>query len=295
MEKCILTGYKVTKVIEDNSNPLIIKYESNYSGIVNIAQPTYLSISNNFEPNWILAGINLHNTLDQKKQILIDNNFINHGFKSYSVPKEFEEKCYLTLKGLYQMFGKENRIVKQGITRYSSLGFTNSEEFKRILERLISERLIDCRTRRRSSHNNIVYLGVSVTNAGRQKAKEMLPKIPMVGLVDKSISTGSSEIDVKVNHAKDLFFKEPQKMENMRSACEQLSFILEPMREDLKRYFNSKDISAFFEIVNNFDIRHNKDSTINMKYPEQLEWVFYTLLNSINTYYKIEKRFNTSK
>ena len=76
----------------------------------------------------------------------------------------------------------------------------------------------------------------------------------------------------------------------MRSACETLSYILEPLREDLKNYFSQKDVSDFFQIVNTFDIRHNKYMTKNIVHIEQLEWVFYTLLNSINTFVKLKKQ-----
>jgi hypothetical protein len=87
-----------------------------------------------------------------------------------------------------------------------------------------------------------------------------------------------------------LFFKEPQTMDRMRSACESLSFVLEPLREDLKKYFNSKDTEAFFNIVNNFDIRHNKEQTKDIQYQEQLEWIFYSLLNTITIYTKLKDR-----
>ena len=76
----------------------------------------------------------------------------------------------------------------------------------------------------------------------------------------------------------------------MRSACESLSYVLEPLREELPKYFHKQDVSDFFNIVNNFDIRHNKDHTKKLIHPEQLEWGFYSLLNTINTYVKLKKR-----
>ena len=79
-------------------------------------------------------------------------------------------------------------------------------------------------------------------------------------------------------------------MDKMRSACEVLSYILEPLRKDLEKYFKQKDISDFFQLVNNFDIRHNKESTKDIIHEEQLEWVYYSLLNTINTYTKLQKR-----
>jgi len=61
------------------------------------------------------------------------------------------------------------------------------------------------------------------------------------------------------------------------------------LREELKDYFANADVSTFFQLVNNFDIRHNKDYTNNLELPEQLEWVFYTLLNSISCFMKIKR------
>ena len=76
-------------------------------------------------------------------------------------------------------------------------------------------------------------------------------------------------------------------MEKMRSACETLMFVLEPLREELRVFFKG-DTEHFFNIVNNFCIRHNKERTKAIEMPEQFEWLFYSLLNTINTYVKIK-------
>lgn len=128
-----------------------------------------------------------------------------------------------------------------------------------------------------------------MTGIGKDKAKKQLPKMPMFGLVSQEITSGDTAIDLKINEVRQRFFSEPQSMENMRSACETLSYVLEPLRKDISTVLPSRDVSDFFLIVNTFDIRHNKDTTKNLIYPEQLEWVFYTLLNSINTYIKLKK------
>jgi len=117
--------------------------------------------------------------------------------------------------------------------------------------------------------------------------------MPMIGLVEQEIITGDIATDEKINHAKKLFFKERATMDEKRSACETLIFVLEPLRDKLTNFFSSGDVSDFFQMVNRFDIRHNKNSTINLPHEEQLEWVFYTLLNSINTYVKLDKKINS--
>jgi hypothetical protein len=50
------------------------------------------------------------------------------------------------------------------------------------------------------------------------------------------------------------------------------------------------DTEYFFRIVNEFSIRHNKLSTKRINSEEQLEWVFYCLLNTINTYVKMKRK-----
>ncbi len=50
------------------------------------------------------------------------------------------------------------------------------------------------------------------------------------------------------------------------------------------------DTEDFFNIVNNFDIRHNKNRVKLINNEEQLEWIFYSLLNTINTYVKMKRK-----
>jgi len=135
-----------------------------------------------------------------------------------------------------------------------------------------------------------MYMRVKITAKGRREAERGLPKMPLFGLVNQEISTGDLLIDQRINHARELFFDKPQNLDKMRSACETLSYVLEPVREDLKTFFTVKDVSDFFQLVNAFDIRHNKDTTKTLIHTEQLEWVFYTLLNTLNTYYKLKSK-----
>jgi hypothetical protein len=137
-----------------------------------------------------------------------------------------------------------------------------------------------------------LFMNVELTPFGAEEIEKELPKIPMVGLVDQKITTGNTEIDNAINNAKDLFFREPQSLDKMRNACETLSYVLEPMRSDLSNFFSSSDVSDFFQIVNRFDIRHNKSTTISLIHEEQLEWIFYTLLNTFQTYSKLKRKLN---
>lgn len=123
-----------------------------------------------------------------------------------------------------------------------------------------------------------------------EEIEKALPNAPLVGLVRQTIATGDKSIDDKINHARNLFFLEPRSKDRMRSACETLAFILEPLRGDLGRIYQPKDVSDFFQIVNTFDIRHNEEGTKQLVHEEQYEWIFYSLLNTINTYFKLIRR-----
>ena len=135
-----------------------------------------------------------------------------------------------------------------------------------------------------------LFKNVEITTWGLEEVEKQLPQIPLIGLVDQEITTGNIAVDEKINHAKNLFFSSSSTLDDKRSACETLSFVLEPLRDDLNSFFSTSDVSDFFQIVNRFDIRHNKSTTINLVHEEQLEWVFYTLLNTIATYVKLKKK-----
>jgi hypothetical protein len=60
----------------------------------------------------------------------------------------------------------------------------------------------------------------------------------------------------------------------------------------MDKYFTDKDVNLFFQVVNEFDIRHNKEKTKKLIYEEQVEWVFQCLLNTLITYIKLKKRIH---
>ena len=66
--------------------------------------------------------------------------------------------------------------------------------------------------------------------------------------------------------------------------------MLEPNRYDELKSLFEGDTEYFFRLVNEFNIRHNKVSTKKIEHEEQLEWLFYSLLNTINTFVKLKKK-----
>lgn len=108
----------------------------------------------------------------------------------------------------------------------------------------------------------------------------------MIGSTIQQITTGDLQVDNKINFAKRFFFEEPQSMDKKRSAYENLRYILESLRKACESLFGKSDIHDFFKIVHEFDIQHNKNTTKQIQFSAQLEWIFYSLLNTINAYTK---------
>ncbi|WP_346986008.1 hypothetical protein [Chryseobacterium sp. POE27] len=269
-----------------------LEYETEYVGKVKITLPAYTELLEGDFERYIIAGICKDKTLKNEDPVLIDSNFIREGYKKLNPPLQFEEKCIHFLKYLYQFGGKDNKEFEIDSTKHFPLAFSDAEEFTRIVDQLKNDGFISIRKTHQMSRSreSQLHMGVKVTNAGKIEAQKSMPKMPLFGLVNQEITTGNHEFDEKINHARQLFFDDNPSLDKMRSACEALSYILEPLREDLKSYFNQKDVSDFFQIVNTFDIRHNKDTTKNLIHKEQLEWVFYSLLNTINAYTKLKQR-----
>jgi len=291
--KCPITGIPFRP---EELKPLtgsFIEYETPFVGRAKVTLSVYPHLlSGDFE-RFVMAGICKHRALNKEAPVLIDWEFIQGGYKNFNPPLSFEEKAYSFLKHIYSDGGKEAHEFEFQNYRDFALAYADPDEFRRIMNHLENESFISIRKQERlTSEGNILYMGVRLTKHGREEAEKTLPKMPLISLISQEITTGNKEIDETINHARKLFLNQPQTMDSMRSSCETLSFVLEPLREELTSYFTTKDVSDFFNIVNNFDIRHNKEKTKELVYPEQLEWVFYTLLNTIYVYSKIKKRLS---
>lgn len=236
-----------------------------------------------------LAGI-MRNLSQDEERPIITNDFRKDGYKKYVVPQGFDGRANHLLNYINKTGGID-RTPQQFNSKYDfPISFArDANDFCRMFEQLKIRGHITYDSFEPSS-NETVFEEVIISDEGIAKLQEELPKIPMISLVNQKITTGDIEVDLKIETAKELFFSIPLNLEKMRSACETLTHILEPLKKDLFNYFDSKDVNAFFQIVNDFDIRHNKISTKVLEHPEQLEWVFYTLLNSINMYVKLKTK-----
>ncbi len=204
--------------------------------------------------------------------------------------KTFDERVIWFLSHLYEQGGNEYKAQNYTADRsYRIPGTTSPDEFNRMMKSLKSKGWATWDLQpQQSGHPH--YVSVLLTEDGITEAKKALPQIPLFGLISQEITTGDSDTDVKINHARTLFFSNPSKIEHMRSACVALCAVLEPIRYELTPAVTKADMNDLFQLINRFDIRHNNDGVTQLKYPEQLEWVFYSLLNTINAYTKLKKR-----
>ncbi|MEO6301905.1 MAG: hypothetical protein ABIP51_01915 [Bacteroidia bacterium] len=294
VNSCLLTGYPFDEhstLTTEISKP-VLEYEHSAAGKVKIAVPTAISIINSRQlKHPVLAGICRNAFENNVDPPIIDTHFMTVGVNNIDYPNNFKEKTLHLLNFMYKKGGKSYEEFQFVSTNDYPIAFaTDEQEFTKIIKHLESKGFIEIGNELKISGFRILFKIVRMTDLGIEEIEKDLPKIPLIGLVDQEISTGDSDVDKTINHAKKLFFHIPSSMDNMRSACESLSYVLEPLRKECEKLFSKGDISDFFQIVNEFDIRHNKKSTKEMQLPEQLEWVFYSLLNTINTYTKLKSR-----
>jgi hypothetical protein len=290
---CILTSYQFDKaMVLEPTDGDFIEYDGSPAGKVRIAFPTLIELMNKRDYNHpILAGICRNLFEKEEEPPLITTDFITNGIKNFSIPKSFKEKALHLLKYIYDKGGNDYKTFNFSSPNDYPLCYAeNHDEFTRIMIYLEENFFLKWKNSQIFPGGLRTFWDTQLLENGIELVEKDLPNIPMIGLVDQEISTGDIDIDEKINHAKELFFQEPQSIDRMRSSCETLSHILEPLRKEAKKYFAYKDIEDFFQIVNNFDVRHNKDTTKKIIHPEQLEWIFYSLLNTINTYTKLKQR-----
>jgi hypothetical protein len=197
---------------------------------------------------------------------------------------------------LYDTGGNVHQARDLRIDRDFPMAYANGrDEFSRILERLVADGLLEYAKPNDTPNDwpygiRTDYYGVLLSAKGRQLLESQGQDSALAGLVRQVPPTQDAQLNARIQHAKDLFFKTPASLENMRSACVALCAVVEPLRPDLKNMFFAQDVHDFFGIVNQFDIRHHNEKTKQLHLPEQFEYVFFGLLNIINTYYKLQRR-----
>lgn len=287
MEKCPLTGESIN--LMTSPNPRSHYYQTPKTGKVVFTDLAYQAASH-LSPTEkeILAGICRNRAINNQEPEMITESFLAQ-LKDQIIPSSFKERAGHYLQYLYNIGGEEYEDFEFDSDSESPVTYSSRDQFEKIIKYLISEGLLEATMV--ETIPTTFYSKAHLTKAGIQEVEKGLPKMPMFGLVNQQIQTGDIDIDNNIEHARKLFFDKNSTLENKRSACETLTYVLEPFRTDLKVKFRG-DTETFFNLVNNFDIRHNKECTKDIEHEEQLEWVFYSLLNTINTYNKMKKKLS---
>ena len=226
INQCALFGTKLKQEDLKQTTGQFIEYETEVVGRVKITLSAYQDLLKGKYERYLIAGICRNRTLNGEEPALIDSNFLRGGYKEYNPPNTFDEKCHSLLITLYKQYGSQNIKFDFNTAKDCALAYSDVEECTRIMDQLDSKYYIKYENKQTLSRGRVLYMATKLTESGKEEAQKSLPKMPMVGLVDQNITTGDLTRDDKINQAKKLFFQEPQSFDNMRNACETLSYVL---------------------------------------------------------------------
>lgn len=111
-------------------------------------------------------------------------------------------------------------------------------------------------------------------------------------LVDAKQEFNNDDVSEKaVQVAKKKFFHHKADESDKRSAILDVGGVLEKLQKTKKLNLNNKDESELFNVLNNFNLRHNRpdqkpDYNKDIFYP----WVFYNLLSALDASLKLQKK-----
>lgn len=294
IDTCIITKRKFDKSFKYFQDPDFNGYKYYFKpvGTVYISRVAEMVINNknNIDLSVVAGLCRCAYELNETPPI-IDSELINSLGVLKNIPRSFKDKYDHFLSILYKTGGNEYKTKTIEVEDDYPLAFAGDiSELQRIIDFAISSGELECLEKFDSEEiGTMIYLDLRFTPKGLKKVDKLINNY--FSIVQPKIDSGNIEIDRKINHAVSLFYQENSTIEDKRSASEELSFILEPFRIDMEKYFMDKDVNLFFHLVNEFDIRHNKEKTKKLIYNEQIEWVFQCLLNTLITYIKLRKRF----
>lgn len=284
------------RVLNETKDSVVIYYENPILSVVRIQDTAYLElITKKYTPDLkkmrgIFGGIIRHHFESFKEPIYICMDFVNSTYKEYDYPKNFQQKSFYFIKYLYENGGAEYKSFDLSFEHDYPLAYSDDkEEFGRIIYMLKEKKYIKLNKGNIYPENNFSNINVSLDKEAHKKMESELPQFPFFKLIDEKFFTGDQRIDKRIAHAKKLFLKSDS-IEFKRSACKELADVLELIKSDMGIFFSNKDVKLFFQLVNDFDIRHNNKKTNEIKYVEQFEWIFYNSLNSIITIYKLKNK-----
>lgn len=106
-----------------------------------------------------------------------------------------------------------------------------------------------------------------------------------------------NSITEKIQHAKSIYFQENATQEEKRAWIKALADCFELHKQSIKEeYFSWRDESDFFNIANNYAIRHfNKSRKEDYDIAIFGDWMFLTYYNALKLIFKLKKRYEENK
>lgn len=285
--KCPFTGEAI-HLTQPNPSVMEYSYETGKTGRVRISDEAFMSASDlSKEEKEIIVGICRNKNIEKDNSFVVMSSLFKNLLNQH-IPYSFEEKSKHFLQYLYNNGGQFYKPTNINSDNDAAISYSSRQEFENLIYYLEKDGNIDIgnTTPTKGTH---LYNDVRLTKKGVQEIQKKTTNLPLFGLINQELKSGDSDVDKNVALAKNLFFGEHSTFESKRSACETLSFILEPLRGDLSKTL-SGDTETFFGIVNNFTIRHNREKTKSLQHEEQLEWIFYSLLNTLIIYLKMKRK-----
>lgn len=111
-------------------------------------------------------------------------------------------------------------------------------------------------------------------------------------LIDsKQVSTTNATIEETVQTAKKKFLHHKADETDKRSAILEIGRELENLKKTKQLDLNNKDESELFQILNNFNLRHNRPDQLS-NYDKEVfyPWIFYNLLAALDASLKLQKK-----
>ncbi|MED0958425.1 hypothetical protein [Bacillus paramycoides] len=104
-------------------------------------------------------------------------------------------------------------------------------------------------------------------------------------------SYDDSDTITEINKTKHEFLKYGATLDDKKDALIRLGNIMEPLRAEMTTKISKEDTSAIFNILNNFQLRHNNanqktDYDKDIYYP----WMFYQMLAALDAFLKIKEQ-----
>ena len=123
-----------------------------------------------------------------------------------------------------------------------------------------------------------------------------LPNQALQEQLNTEIKDFPDDVIEKMSSASRMYYRFDSSMEEKKKAINILADILEPIRDNVKDIFDKDHLGKkphdklIFDIVNNFNVRHNKDNQ-KLDYSKEIwyDWMMQYYTSVIIAYYKIQK------